>query len=94
MKCLRAIRARRRKSTRRASITSNWMSSRQFFSCDKHNVGNYTSENPVKTSIKMIPEYQRSVPKEYRSNYDISQLPDEVFEKQALATSPLVVSNN
>lgn len=40
LKCLRAIRARRRKSTRRASITSNWMSSRQFFSCDKDNVGN------------------------------------------------------
>ena len=37
--CLRAIRARRRKSTRRASITSGWMSSRQFFSCDKENVG-------------------------------------------------------
>jgi len=75
-KCLRAIRARRRKSTRRASITSNWMSSRQFFSCDKEN---------------MIPEYQRSVPKEYRSNYDISKLPEEVFEAQPLkvAKSPL-----
>ncbi|CAG5107910.1 Oidioi.mRNA.OKI2018_I69.chr1.g3548.t1.cds [Oikopleura dioica] len=73
-KCFRAIKASRRKSTRRASITSTWMSSRQFFSCDREN---------------MVPEYQRSVPKEYRSNYDISLLPDEVFEKQPTPSSPL-----